>query len=644
MSSNITPINQPQSVLAYAKRYIALGYFVLPLLPGEKKPFSRLVPNGFLNATNDIDIATKWWTAEPTAGIGIALKASRLVAVDVDARNGGFQTLDDLQAKFGKIESDVMQLTGGGGWHIVYVASESMNLPGTLGKGIDLKADGYIAAEPSIHPNGTAYEWEASSSPLDGCIPSTLPGWIRDQSRAPVQALVFEDAPIAPTPRWLDALAALAHISSDERDTWLRVGMAIHNERPDSEGFSAWCTWSERSPKFNFADQSRVWASFRRRGISGATLNTVFAMAQNNGWRNAGNVVALPASMQDSAKRLVVDLAQLGEMSKNVSWQVKHTIPAQSIGVVFGASGTFKSFIALDLCLHIAHGLPWLGKKTKQGTVVYVAAEGGAGLMRRITAWHMKRNMALPLERFFVCPQAVTMNDAPQIERLRTDIEAVCQQPTLVVVDTMSQTFSGNENSNDEVAAFFNSIKANLMQPLGCGAMVIHHSGHEATDRTRGASAIKDNADYVFGVFREKDAMLARLECTKQKDGDKTDVANFELESCQLGIDEDGEAVTSLVSSFADTNGTKLVEAVTKQRNSAQAIFLSLVRETGQIEMVRKEFYKAFESETQDNKRKKFGRTQEALISMKLITIGDGGHVMIVDKSVDNLHEGDGNA
>lgn len=639
MTASVTAISELRTPAAFAKKYLALGWWVLPLLPGTKRPFSRLVPNGFHNATNDPEVAARWWSAEPTAGVGIALKPSGLIAVDVDPRNGGFQTLDDLQSKFGKLESDVLQLTGGGGWHIVFHASDVAGLPGTLGRGIDLKADGYIAAEPTIHPSGTPYGWEASSSPLDGCIPSTLPGWIRDQARAPVQALVFEDAPMVPTPRWLDALAALPHIDSNARETWLAVGMAIHNERPDAEGFQAWCNWSEASHKFNFADQSRVWASFRRRGLTGATLNTVFAMAQKAGWRNSGTVVALPPSMV-SNERLVVDLAQLGAMSKAVRWQVKHTIPAQSIGVMFGASGTFKSFIALDLCLHIAHGLPWLGKKTTKGTVVYVAAEGGAGLMRRITAWHMRRGLHLPMDRFFVCPRAVLMNSAAHTQRLRADIEAVCPGPDLVVIDTMSQTFDGNENSNDEVAGFFRGIQDQIMQPLGCGAIVIHHSGHAATERPRGASAITGNVDYLLGVFRDPQNMLATVSCEKQKDGEKFNPVPMVLDAIQVATDEDGEAVTSLVATFADTGGAEILKAAESKKGTRLAKLIAIVREFGDLQLIERDFkrYLAEDEgvEKADTRKHAFKATMKQARDLGIIVEGAGGCVQVVD----NLQNG----
>lgn len=633
MTASVTSINQRSSMLANALAYAKLGWHVLPLVPGAKQPLSRLVPNGFHNATRDTAVIEKWWAAEPTAGIGVALKASGLVAVDVDVRNDGFSTFDDLQARHGKIESDVLQITGDGGWHIVYASQLVEGLPGKLGRGIDLKADGYICVEPSIHPNGKAYVWEDASNPLDGCIPSTLPSWIRDMARTPLPVPEAIVPATAPTPRWLDCLSALPHISADERDTWLQVGMAIHNERPDAEGFRAWAEWSATSPKFEARDQSRVWLSFKRRGISGTTLNTVFAMAQQAGWKNVVHASAPSLVLrgpEGEPVELVETLAQLEARARSVRWQIKHAVEANALGMVFGASGTFKSFIALDMCLHIAHGLPWLGKKTRQGKVVYVAAEGGSGLYWRVRAWHQRRGLTRPDDQFFVCRHSVVMNEAASTAALRASIERVCPGPSLIVIDTLSQTFHGNENSNDEIAAFFRSIKTSLMEPLQCGALVIHHSGHSSTERPRGASAILANVDYLYGVFRDPELMMATVECQKQKEGEKLDLTPFTLAIEQVGQDEDGEALTSLVATHADTTGASLIKEVEKKESSHMARLIRLARDISDEKILRREFYNELNGISQDSKIRAFGRAIKEAIGLGILR-QEGQQILLIE-------------
>ena len=113
----------------------------------------------------------------------------------------------------------------------------------------------------------------------------------------------------------------------------------------------------------------------------------------------------------------ILSLAELREHAKSVSWVVKHVIPADSIGLLFGGSGTFKSFIALDLALHVAHGLEWLGRKTRRGTVLIVAAEGGAVLLREI----LEQNGIIDwLAERLVDPRAQDQIDYPRQELLRT--------------------------------------------------------------------------------------------------------------------------------------------------------------------------------------------------------------------------------
>ena len=601
--------------------YINRGWHVLPLAPGSKQPLTALAPNGFHNASNSPEQVRAWWEARPDAGIGLALKASGLVAVDVDARNGGMETLEALEQQHGPMQSEVMAYTPGGGMHFVFTTAQPIGLPGTLGRGIDLKADGYIAVEPSIHPNGKAYGWEASSDPLEGCVPSILPGWIRDLSRTPLTAPVGVAAQPMPAERRQSLQQALDHLPADDRDTWLQIGMAIHNELPTAEGFQIWNQWSQRSTKFDAKDQLRVWRSFKPRGLAGVGVNSVFKMAQLAGWKNSGPEVA-PAV----AKPLppILNIAQLEEASAAVSWAVKHIIPADSVGVMFGASGTFKSFLALDFALHSLHGLQWLGRKTRKGAVLFIAAEGGSGIWRRVKAWHQARGLKWQGIEFYVLPMAVMLNKgAAQVVEAA---QALGIDPATVIVDTMSQTFEGEENSANEVAGYFRELGNRFRALWRCVVMVVHHSGHLATERPRGSSAIVANVDFMLGVFRDEKELIATLTCEKQKDGDRFDPIQFQLTSQLLGHDEDGDAITSLSAQHINS-AQALIEAKASEaragRGGRDQLLLSCAR-TGMTEKAwRLEFYKQLPGEMDAHARKvAFYRARDALMKQQLVDLG----------------------
>lgn len=136
---------------AFARVYAASGYHVFPVVPRDKRPLVAWSTE----ATVDDNQIHDWWSRWPDAGIGIALGPSGLVVLDVDPRNGGnesYQQIRDQLPATGAVQ------TGGGGLHLYYEGirrTQPNRLPG-----IDIKASGgYVVAPPSVHPSGRQYEW-----------------------------------------------------------------------------------------------------------------------------------------------------------------------------------------------------------------------------------------------------------------------------------------------------------------------------------------------------------------------------------------------------------------------------------------------------------------------------------------------------
>jgi hypothetical protein len=65
-------------------------------------------------------------------------------------------------------------------------------------------------------------------------------------------------------------------------------------------------------------------------------------------------------------------------------WLIKGLMPSRGLCTVFGEPGCGKSFLTLDMVLHIAAGREYAGRKTKQARVVYIAAEGQGGFRNRV--------------------------------------------------------------------------------------------------------------------------------------------------------------------------------------------------------------------------------------------------------------------
>ena len=347
--------------------------------------------------------------------------------------------------------------------------------------------------------------------------------------------------------------------------------------------------------------------------------------------RIAGIVAKVEAQRKGPGRRVpVLKLAALREAHAAITWVVKHVIPGNSVGMLFGGSGTFKSFIALDLALHVAHGLPWMGRLTRAGQVLYVAAEGGTGLWGRIDAWHRSRNLGWADAPLFVVPQAVDLTvDA---WRVVDAAQAIGAQPALVVVDTLSQTYAGEENSANEMAAYLREIGLRFRALWGCAVLLIHHSGHEATERPRGSSAIKGNLDFLLGAFRDEKEMIATLQSKKQKDGELFADAHFQLTKVGLGLDADGDAVNSLVARHLGT-----AEEVQRARDEEAGAgrggrnhaFLRLLDDCTEERSLRRAFYELLGGLDGDAKKKAYYRARDWAIKAGKMDIVEG---MVVDK------------
>lgn len=141
----------------------------------------------------------------------------------------------------------------------------------------------------------------------------------------------------------------------------------------------------------------------------------------------------------DDTNFKLVSSIELTSNQTPTSWLVKDLITASSLGLIFGLSGSGKSFLALDIAFCIATGIDFHGYKVTQGSVVYIAGEGYAGLKKRIKALELKYGIKAP--NLFISKQSAALTDANNARDVRLAIDFVCNNASLVIIDTMHRNF-----------------------------------------------------------------------------------------------------------------------------------------------------------------------------------------------------------
>jgi len=204
----------------------------------------------------------------------------------------------------------------------------------------------------------------------------------------------------------------------------------------------------------------------------------------------------------------LIDLPQLG-------WLIEGLFPVGALIGVYGPSGHAKSFLALDWALSTAQGGAWLERPIRQGAVVYVAAEGGRSIRKRVAAWMRQRELSSIPWAFFLL-EGVQITEKDDLELLASRIKELGIEPVLIVLDTLARCFVGkDENSAQEMGEFVHGLDW-LNEQTGAAIMMLHHTGKQAQDMERGSSALRAAADVMIRVSKNENVVTVHN--NKQKD------------------------------------------------------------------------------------------------------------------------------
>lgn len=243
-------------------------------------------------------------------------------------------------------------------------------------------------------------------------------------------------------------------------------------------------------------------------------------------------------------------------------WLIDGVLVAGGLAALYGQPGAYKTFLALDMALSIAAGIPWADRGVQKRRVLYISAEGAAGLQDRIEVWELAHGIDVS-EDFHILTDAPNLLSEEDVTDLLESIRFSFggELPGLVVADTFARVMlGGDENSVQAVSQVIAAAKR-IQDESEATVLFLHH-GNKARGDLRGSSAFLGGLDTAIKAGRDADnkGNVVTLVCEKQKDA-----AEFEPIALQRRTVELADGITSLVFDLVGKVDQALLKALDLQ-------------------------------------------------------------------------------
>lgn len=319
--------------------------------------------------------------------------------------------------------------------------------------------------------------------------------------------------------------------------------------------------------------------------------------------------------------------AELERLTK-LSWIIEDILPSDGdFIVIFGQQKSYKSFIAIDWALSVANGVVYHGKEVEQGSVVYIAAEGRGGLLKRVEAWRQMRGVD-QIKNFYPLMKAIMVTDPEARQKLNEFITLFPVKPSLVFIDTLAQSMAGDENGQG-MSEFVRGV-TDIIEQTGAKVIVIHHTP-KGGETLRGHSSLGGALNYSYLVKkRDKSPGIAIMSCADAKDQDDKAQYFFNMRLHDIGLsDLKGKALTSLVPELnaelqpePTTGSGQRLSGIRSQVYKALELAMEDTGGDGvTLEQWRDAYYMA---NPRESKRTEFSREHKTLIDSEHVTEDSG--------------------
>jgi len=421
-----------------------------------------LTPNGFKDATTQLDKITEWWTQHPKANIGIVTgQISGVVVIDIDIKNNGFDSLEKLEARYGKLPATITVTTGGGGKHYYFkhpnrILKNAVNIM----SGIDFRGDGgYIVAPPSTHASGNLYEWDNTELLKKGFI-ADIPEWFID-------LLTKHSCSVVPGMHGEQENKQNNEIPTGQRNNTLTsLAGSMHHRGMSKEAIrEALCKENQLkcTPPLSSNEIDIIVNSVSRYEVKELAIKKNFILTK------------------------LSDL--IAEPEEEISYIVEGLLPSAGISLFAGKPKAGKTTLARDLALCIAQGKDFLNRTVIKGSVIYLALEEKRSEVKR----HFEDMGVIGDEEIYIHAASAPQNAIAELNEL-----ARIHTPRLIIVDPLFRFISVRDGNDYASVTKALEPLVNLARATKSHIMCVHHLGkgeRSGADAILGSTAIRAAVD-----------------------------------------------------------------------------------------------------------------------------------------------------
>ena len=220
-------------------------------------------------------------------------------------------------------------------------------------------------------------------------------------------------------------------------------------------------------------------------------------------------------------------------------WLIKGWLPENSQAMLYGESGTGKSFVAIDMALSIACNeiTDWHGLKIKHGGVLYLSGENFYRISVRLVGWKQAHGVKRDsLDNIRIISRPITITEKSNKD-IASAIEADgMKNLKLIVIDSLIMHFTGDPDSYSDAVQFLNNI-AELQRRFNCAVLIVDPYDGDAFFAL---------ADIALQTKLNKSTLT--LSQVKNRDGVPQQSLHFELTRVEIdgAFNENGASVTTL--------------------------------------------------------------------------------------------------